>query len=624
MASADEEFAVAMGAWHHALGLEFGGVGPEGFTDLPRFDQARERPEHRATLYGCQPKRRKARANELLGGAAAALGLDPLRLRRPPIDLSTGRLAYWDVGCPSMYMGTECPTGKSCPFAHNREEVSYHPAKYKTKICNGHGCRGEATCCFAHTDDELRTWAPETYSYWKGNPNPAHQAAAALAVAAAGGANAGAATASVAAAVATAAVAAANAAAGVPQAVASDPANVAAQAAAVAALAAGDPDALRLEELYLQEGLQRTHYVRPLPTSITRHKQRFCASYPDVSQCRRGASCSFAHSREEARTPLLSLEQEKQDPEAMTEDFFMNKFKTLWCPIGVQHDWQICVYAHNYQDARRMVSIGYGPRPCPFWAKKDPNAEYSQRCPLGLRCPYAHGAKEQLYHPQYFRTVVCRDMRTKTCPRRTLCAFFHKRGERRKPPADHTDYDVPLRESDLPEDWVQDFLNPPFRDINGQVTGEADGLPPVGGGCGFEGAPGSDLQADSFWCGDPLQVELFDHVGLGEDAAAVDAAQECAAYLSRETCADAGSSMLAPIGTGGALAPGGPLAGASAAGVSEAAYSWTNPFGGLGGYGLLSGLSGPELLASAYGSSDNDADLAWWREMKERDPKLVV
>lgn len=25
--------------------------------------------------------------------------------------------------------------------------------------------------------------------------------------------------------------------------------------------------------------------------------------------------------------------------------------------------------------------------------KKDPEASYSQRCPLGLRCPYAHGAK---------------------------------------------------------------------------------------------------------------------------------------------------------------------------------------------------------------------------------------
>lgn len=142
----------------------------------------------------------------------------------------------------------------------------------------------------------------------------------------------------------------------------------------------------------------------------------------------------------------------------------MYKFKTLWCPVGVQHDWQACVYAHNYQDARRQVTIGYGPRPCPYWAKKDGSADYAQRCPLGLRCPFSHGAKEQLYHPQYFRTVICRDLRAKACPRMKLCAFFHRRAERRKPPTDNTDYSMPLPEELLPKDWVTDFLAPPFRD----------------------------------------------------------------------------------------------------------------------------------------------------------------
>ena len=33
-------------------------------------------------------------------------------------------------------------------------------------------------------------------------------------------------------------------------------------------------------------------------------------------------------------------------------------------------------------------------RLCPYWSKKDTGAEYSQRCPLGLRCPYSHGAKD--------------------------------------------------------------------------------------------------------------------------------------------------------------------------------------------------------------------------------------
>ena len=33
--------------------------------------------------------------------------------------------------------------------------------------------------------------------------------------------------------------------------------------------------------------------------------------------------------------------------------------EVFWCPIGLPHDWSVCVYAHNYQDARRNPAIGY-------------------------------------------------------------------------------------------------------------------------------------------------------------------------------------------------------------------------------------------------------------------------
>jgi len=207
----------------------------------------------------------------------------------------------------------------------------------------------------------------------------------------------------------------------------------------------------------------------------TRLKRRFCTSFPDVQLCRRGTTCAFAHSREEIRAPLLAMEEEQQEQAAMTDDFFMFKYKTMWCPIGVQHEWHTCVYAHNYQDARRPVNIGYGARLCPYWSKKDTGAEYSQRCPLGLRCPYAHGAKEQLYHPQYFKTVVCRDLRGKACPRHGLCAFFHNRTERRiANPQEEIDYSQPLPEQALHSDWIMEFLTPPF--LPESTKGE-DGMP---------------------------------------------------------------------------------------------------------------------------------------------------
>eukprot|EP00913_Durusdinium_trenchii_P005357 g4998.t1 len=60
-----------------------------------------------------------------------------------------------------------------------------------------------------------------------------------------------------------------------------------------------------------------------------RKKRRFCTSFPDVSQCRRGAACAFAHTREEISAPLLEEHEEQQLPGAMTDEFFMYKYKTL-------------------------------------------------------------------------------------------------------------------------------------------------------------------------------------------------------------------------------------------------------------------------------------------------------
>lgn len=421
---------------------------------LPMWEESSEQQEHQDAVFGfhtqqckdfqsgyCSLHRPKGKASPCF-----CYHFDSQH-RRPPVNTSTGQLLYWDAPCHSMSRDSACPNGDSCVFAHSREEISYHPAKYKTRRCNGRGCRGEAICCFAHGESELRVWAPEKYSYWTLIADRSML-----------------------------------------------PPNAGATGFDWPPL--GSTAGLGLEDW-------RRPFFGRAPVPKNRHKQRFCASFPDVSQCRRGATCAFAHSREEARTPLLSLEQEQQTPSALTEDFFMFQFKTLWCPVGVQHDWQACVYAHNYQDARRQVSIGYGPRPCPYWAKKDPNAEYAQRCPLGLRCPFSHGAKEQLYHPQYFRTVTCRDLRAKACPRQKLCAFFHKRAERRKPPQDSTDYSSPLPEAALPEAWVTSFLSPPLRDaVSAACAQDGDGLDEDGGGgpSAYDNLVEEIGNASAYWC----------------------------------------------------------------------------------------------------------------------------
>jgi len=194
---------------------------------------------------------------------------------------------------------------------------------------------------------------------------------------------------------------------------------------------------------------------------VPQQKQRYCATYPNISRCRHGVSCSFAHSRAEVTAPLLTPEEEAAAPESLTVEFFTEKFKTMWCPIGAQHDWQACMYAHTYQDVRRPPSLGYGHQLCPYWNKKETSLAYSQRCPLGPRCPFAHGAKEQLYHPNYFRTLVCRDLQRRRCPRAHLCAFFHREGDRRKIKHDPVDYSQPLPREAVPVQWLQRFLTPP-------------------------------------------------------------------------------------------------------------------------------------------------------------------
>uniref|UniRef100_A0A7S4QIU1 C3H1-type domain-containing protein n=1 Tax=Alexandrium monilatum TaxID=311494 RepID=A0A7S4QIU1_9DINO len=330
--------------------------------------------------------------------------------RRPLVDTLTGQLRYWDVLCEHVAEGEECPCGDLCPFAHTREEISYHAAKYKTKICNDRDCRGQEVCCFAHGESELRRHALERYSYWsawpagtQGGPRLSHFA--------------------------------------------SDVVLVAGSGLGAAGGRGGSTGALYHPKVY---------------------KHRFCASYPHVVSCRRGDSCAFAHSREEIRTPLLAAEEEEQRPSALTNDFFMYRFKTLWCPVGVQHDWQTCVYAHNYQDARRHPGIGYGPRPCPYWKRKETSLEYSQRCPLGVRCPFSHGAKEQLYHPAYFKTVTCQDWPNSNCPRSRLCAFWHKRSQQRARPSSEEEfnYKFPIPEQRLEDALQVDFLSPPFKLLN--------------------------------------------------------------------------------------------------------------------------------------------------------------
>lgn len=148
-------------------------------------------------------------------------------------------------------------------------------------------------------------------------------------------------------------------------------------------------------------------------------RKRLCHQ---ARRCPRSRFCAFAHNRQELLVPHFGT-QEEGEP---TEEFVTYRFKTQWCPVGGPHDWENCVYAHTYRDWRRVPILGYTSHPCPRWTNSVSNGThemgYTDRCLYGMACPLAHGAKEQLYHPQFYKTNPCSDS---NCRRRNMCAFTH-------------------------------------------------------------------------------------------------------------------------------------------------------------------------------------------------------
>jgi hypothetical protein len=62
---------------------------------------------------------------------------------------------------PSHFFLNECPAGVQCEFAHSMEEITYHPRRYKTKVCNSlysrsGGCHLGDVCPNIHPPDATK------------------------------------------------------------------------------------------------------------------------------------------------------------------------------------------------------------------------------------------------------------------------------------------------------------------------------------------------------------------------------------------------------------------------------------------------------------------------------------
>jgi len=154
-----------------------------------------------------------------------------------------------------------------------------------------------------------------------------------------------------------------------------------------------------------------------------RYKRKFCLHHPhNIHKCDYGGHCSFAHNETEIKIEILH--NFKQD-----EYFYLNKYKTVFCPYIYEHDRNQCVYAHNPQDLRRDPNqYKYNAVQCPYWSQGQIYSYDEGGCPNQMECHNCHGWKELEYHPQYYRTKPCNN--GKKCTKKD-CPFYHNNMERR-------------------------------------------------------------------------------------------------------------------------------------------------------------------------------------------------
>jgi hypothetical protein len=209
----------------------------------------------------------------------------------------------------------------------------------------------------------------------------------------------------------------------------------------MAALVLPEPDPSRRDEPHLKD--ISTSEVSTTAPSYTNQLHEMTDLYEQEQKRTRTTARpngKTRRARNAKKAKESASETSKNDGDSVLEEdiwsnnFFMFEFKCRWCPIKYPHSWPSCPAAHTYKDWRRSPSLGYGSSPCTAWEEAEAKGkDGTAACPNGILCPFAHGAKEQYYHPAFFKTVICRE--GENCPRGGLCAFYHNPQARRSAPA---------------------------------------------------------------------------------------------------------------------------------------------------------------------------------------------
>lgn len=170
---------------------------------------------------------------------------------------------------------------------------------------------------------------------------------------------------------------------------------------------------------------EKSHNLIEQLYSPDQYKTKFCSFYPNnLEACDYGRYCSFAHYENELLVELIHNL-------IYDEDFFIFLYKTIWCPFSFfQHDKNLCVYAHNFQDFRRKpINNKYTNSLCSTWNECTRINNYQDGCPNDTNCEKSHGWFEFQFHPLNYKTKECENKNECQC--KVNCPFYHDQNDKR-------------------------------------------------------------------------------------------------------------------------------------------------------------------------------------------------
>ena len=306
--------------------------------------------------------------------------------RRVPRIVSYTNGTFWSYNacrCQAIEKEVKCDKGDSCRYSHNKEEIAYHPSRYKTQLCSyparpdGVCTRFGLHCAYAHGEDDIR------------RPILLKQ--------------------------------------GMPHRLLNDDGNSHNNGSS---LAHHIPSLTGAHALYPSTSAGELHTRRASLTGEEAELSLMTSATTELSGYSLSSTGSVHLDPDEFMTPKDSLMTDRV--------FYLTQYKVLPCtdpsPACSQGS---CPHFHYDNKRRRSPKLfKYSHDACQA-VKPDAGAQWKRpsSCPLGDSCPFAHTLLEAMYHPEVYKTVLCsnfdeREPSTwRRCQWGRMCAHAHSKLE---------------------------------------------------------------------------------------------------------------------------------------------------------------------------------------------------